>query len=327
MGIYRRKNEQYEAFIQVNYVKHRKSFDTRKEAEDWIKKTEIENRLQNTSRDYTVVKRMNVENLGDLFVKEYLRRKGNRANDERILKAFLRKFRYSKSKLADLDTIHFTQYRDMRLETVKPSTFKREMDVVSCMFNVAIKDWGYRMDNPLAKLRRPTFNNARDRVLTREEVITITTQDYPIRDFVIVLMETGVRRGECLQIKKEHIDFENRLLTLPKENTKNGYQRIIPLTNIARDILFKSLEWGFTARYVRREWEKFVKKWGIKNLRMHDLRHYALTQFGEMGLSPMQLQIISGHRDLRLLLRYCHMKPQNVLKDQKFQSTTLLGSR
>jgi len=22
------------------------------------------------------------------------------------------------------------------------------MDVVSCMFNVAIKDWGYRMDNP-----------------------------------------------------------------------------------------------------------------------------------------------------------------------------------
>jgi len=112
MGIYRRKNEQYEAFVQVNYVKHRKTFDTRREAEEWIKKTEIENRLQNTSRDYTIVKRMNVENLGELFVKEYLRRKGNRANDERILKAFIRKFRYSKSKLADLDTIHFTQYRD-----------------------------------------------------------------------------------------------------------------------------------------------------------------------------------------------------------------------
>ena len=46
MGIYRRKNEQYEAFVQVNYVKHRKSFDTRKEAEDWIKKTEIEKILK-----------------------------------------------------------------------------------------------------------------------------------------------------------------------------------------------------------------------------------------------------------------------------------------
>ena len=42
MGIYRRKNEQYEAFVQVNYVKHRKTFDTRREAEEWIKKTEIE---------------------------------------------------------------------------------------------------------------------------------------------------------------------------------------------------------------------------------------------------------------------------------------------
>ena len=327
MGIYRRRNELYEAKVQVNSVIHRKNFESRKDAEDWIKKTEIENRLQNTSRDYTIVKKMNIENLVELFIREYLDRKDNRHNDKLIIKSFVRRFRYSKTKLSDLDTIHFTQYRDMRLETIKPSTFKREMDVVSCMFNVAIKDWGYRMDNPLAKLRRPTFNNARDRVLTRDEVITLTTQDYPIRDFVIVLMETGVRRGECLQIKREYVDFENRLLTLPKEITKNGYQRIIPLTNIARDILFKSLEWGLTSRFVRREWEKFVKKWGIKNLRMHDLRHYALTQFGEMGLSPMQLQIISGHRDLRLLLRYCHMKPQNVLKDQKFQSTTLLGSR
>ena len=33
---------------------------TRKEAEDWIKKTEVENRLVNTSRDYTVVKRINI---------------------------------------------------------------------------------------------------------------------------------------------------------------------------------------------------------------------------------------------------------------------------
>ena len=60
MGIYRRSYEQYEVNITVNKVRYRKTFETRKEAEDWIKKTEVENRLVNTSRDYTVVKRINI---------------------------------------------------------------------------------------------------------------------------------------------------------------------------------------------------------------------------------------------------------------------------
>tara|TARA_B100000674_G_C37064916_1_gene568964 strand:+ start:86 stop:505 length:420 start_codon:yes stop_codon:yes gene_type:complete len=133
MVIYRRSYEQYEANISVNKIRYRKTFETRKEAEEWVKKTEIENRLQNTSRDYTIVKKMNIENLVELFIREYLDRKNDRHNDKVIINAFLKRFRHSKAKLSDLDTIHFTQYRDMRLETVKPSTFKIEMDDVSCL--------------------------------------------------------------------------------------------------------------------------------------------------------------------------------------------------
>tara|TARA_X000000950_G_C13497451_1_gene490334 strand:- start:208 stop:474 length:267 start_codon:yes stop_codon:yes gene_type:complete len=87
MGIYRRKNERYEASVMVNYITHRQNFKTRKDAEDWIKKTEIESRLQNTSRDYTIVKKMNIENLVELFIREYLDRKDNRHNDKLIINA------------------------------------------------------------------------------------------------------------------------------------------------------------------------------------------------------------------------------------------------
>ena len=205
------------------------------------------------------------------------------------------------------------------------------MDIIRCMFTTAIKDWGYRLDNPLDKLRLPKFNNSRDRVLSGEEFDVITKTDYPIRLFIILLMETAMRRGECLQLKPEYVDLKNNLLTLPKEITKNGFQRIIPLTEKARAILGNCLPWKtpsglpYTISFVRRHWEKLMRDNGFKNLNIHDLRHFALTQFGEMGLNPMQLQIISGHRDLRLLMRYCHMKAQNILKDNKFQSTTLLG--
>ena len=45
-----------------------------------------------------------------------------------------------------------------------------------------------------------------------------------------------MRRGEILNIKKEHIKADTLLIPI----TKNGHQRIIPLTMRAKYILHKS---------------------------------------------------------------------------------------
>ena len=45
------------------------------------------------------------------------------------------------------------------------------------------------------------------------------------------------------------------------------------------------------------------------DLRLHDLRHEAVSRFFELGLTTPEVAMISGHRDARMLMRYTHLRP------------------
>ena len=65
---------------------------------------------------------------------------------------------------------------------------------------------------------------------------------------------------------------------------------------------------------LRLAWERAKKRAGITGLRFHDLRHEAISRFFEMGLSVPEVALISGHKDVRMLFRYTHLKPENIAK-------------
>ena len=52
----------------------------------------------------------------------------------------------------------------------------------------------------------------------------------------------------------------------------------------------------------------------IKDLHFHDLRHEAISQFFEKGLSIPEVALISGHKDVRMLFRYTHLKAEDILR-------------
>jgi integrase len=52
----------------------------------------------------------------------------------------------------------------------------------------------------------------------------------------------------------------------------------------------------------------------IENLRFHDLRHEATTQLFEKGLNIMEVASITGHKDLRMLRRYTHLKAEDLAR-------------
>ena len=60
-------------------------------------------------------------------------------------------------------------------------------------------------------------------------------------------------------------------------------------------------------------WQSLIKHTEIKGLRFHDLRHEAISRFFEMGLSVPEVALISGHRDYRMLQRYTHLRPEQVV--------------
>ncbi len=48
-------------------------------------------------------------------------------------------------------------------------------------------------------------------------------------------------------------------------------------------------------------------------LHIHYLCHEAISRFFERGLSLPEVALIRGHRDHRMLLRYTHLRPENLV--------------
>jgi len=53
---------------------------------------------------------------------------------------------------------------------------------------------------------------------------------------------------------------------------------------------------------------------GIKDLHFHDLRHEATSRLFEKGLNPVEVATITGHKDPRMLMRYTHLRAENLAR-------------
>ena len=125
-------------------------------------------------------------------------------------------------------------------------------------------------------------------------------------------IETGMRRGELLSTRWEDVYIDIRTIHLPI--TKNGSSRDVPLSSRARDII-ADLPRGLSGAVfpihfeaLKGLWKRACKRAGIVDLHFHDLRHEATTRFFEKGLNVMEVATITGHKDLRMLQRYTHLK-------------------
>ena len=88
---------------------------------------------------------------------------------------------------------------------------------------------------------------------------------------------------------------------------KNGEDRKVPLTKRCVRLLQKVPQvhekvFPITANCLRLAWSRARAKAEIKDLRFHDLRHEAISRF--LGMTVPEVALISGHKDVRQLLRY-----------------------
>ena len=218
----------------------------------------------------------------------------------------------------ELTSKQFAAYRDKRLKSVSPSSVKRELVIIRHCLNLAMNEWGIPLsENPIHRLTIPRESQARQRRLSSDEerLLLANCKHSALRDAIRLAIETGMRRGELLNAKWEHLDTQRGLLDIPE--TKNGSSRTIPLTSRALEVLSSKQQSGsriipITSNALRLAWERLYRATGIHDLRFHDLRHEAISRFFEMGLSIAEVQLISGHKDVRTLMRYTHLRPEEV---------------
>ena len=288
-----------------------KSFISKKTAEKWVRETE--NRIdqgylhQSATKLSLTLKELIIRYVADVLVK-----KRGCVNETIILRAFMRQ-PFVNKPLIQITSEDFAQYRDRRLEHVKPATLLRELCIVQHLYSTAKKEWGFDIPNPIKNIQKPRLNNRRERRLTKEEYeFLITDSNHrTLRNIIVVAIETAMRRSEILHVQSENI--KGQILLIPR--TKNGHSRTIPLTKKAKCILENSfLPFPMSANALGLAWKRLRERGNIKDLHFHDLRHEAISRFFEKGLSIPEVALISGHKDVRMLFRYTHLRAGDIVK-------------
>lgn len=95
--------------------------------------------------------------------------------------------------------------------------------------------------SPTAGLKPPTKERSRDRVLSDAEIAAFwsacAAAGYSFTNAFRLLLLTGQRRSEVIGMRWSELDLEEGVWTIPAARTKNGKAHIVPLGNMARDIL------------------------------------------------------------------------------------------
>lgn len=332
------------------YPAQSKTFDTREAAEKWARAIERELDLG------LYINRAPAEKntLGDILTR-YLdeivpTHKGAAVETIRI-KALL-KAKISQLAMIALTPAALAEWRDERLKSVSPATVRRDLDIISAAINIARKDWGIHMENPVLSMRRPKPSKARERRLILDEEQRLLaaldneerdehgrlgsgTRNPWIKPLVRLAIETAMRRGELLSLAWELIDLSEQTAYLP--DTKNGSARSVPLSSTAISILRElprhlsgrvfpvtddSVKKAFTRALVRArlayETECKINRTlpdeRLLDLHFHDLRHEATSRIAEKLDNILELSAVTGHKDVRMLKRYYHPKAANLAK-------------
>lgn len=169
MATIRQRGDTWQAIIKrKGYPTQSKSFDLKKDAEKWARHQE---RLLDAGQwvDRTEAEQTTLRQLLDRYEKEVtIKKRGAAIESIRI--TVIKRSRLVDYSVASITGRMIAEYRDKRLEVVSGSTVHKELALLSNLFNVATKDWGFALNNnPVSLVRKPAPSKARDRVLNDHE--------------------------------------------------------------------------------------------------------------------------------------------------------------
>lgn len=322
--IVKRPSGKWQATVRHDGKSCSKSFTKRSDATKWARETEILAELGSglhmiSPPSQTVTLAQVLERFRDDVVPTH--RSG--VNETTSINAMLRDHRQlAHTRLDELTSTDVAKWRDKRLQQVKPSTVVREMTLVQSAIQHILDTEGKPGSvNVLKQVKRPRVDDRRERRLQPGEwqrlLDVIDNQRTPMmRPLLTLALETGMRRGELLAMQWQHVDIDRCTVLLPR--TKNGHARTVPLSPTAVQVLAELPRTGLhvlpiSANAVRLAFHRFRTRAGIEDLRLHDLRHECVSRLVERGLSIAEVQMVSGHRDVSMLLRYTHLQTADIV--------------
>lgn len=159
-------------------------------------------------------------------------------------------------------------------------------------------------------------------VLSENEVEKLlnTPNNLKHRAILMTIYSAGLRLNECLELRKQDIDFDRKTITIKKGKGKKD--RFTVLSNSLSNVLIQYSEQfqpgeylfvgqnggKYSASSVQAIMRKAVKDAGIKkHATVHTLRHSFATHLLENGTDIRFIQQLLGHKRLETTQIYTHI--------------------
>ena len=320
---------------QIDYIdptgrRIRRSFKKKKEAEaELAKRVSLiaEGRYLDVKRDYKTTFGELIDKYTENFRSQTSFKRWKKHCLKNFEEYFGRETRLSNIRYVDLETYrnHLIQKPTISGKLRSKASVNREMSCLHHLFTKAV-EWDMMEQSPFEKGKSLILkeNNKRLRFLTEEEIEDLIAEcpEY-LRRIVICALNTGMRRGEILNLKWKQI--RNGFIYLRK--TKTNEPREIPINNTLAALL-KAIrkDKQLTSEYVftddqgrkldsiNKGFKAALRRAGIEDFRFHDLRHTFASHLVMRGASLKEVQEILGHKTMTMTLRYAHLSQEHKKK-------------
>jgi integrase len=293
------------------YKVKKKTFITKTEARRWV--------LSELSKDDPLqnIPNLSFAELCEWYQAEYLHEPiyeskqriagvANYKKDRQRLKR-IRDF-FGSVKVKNFDNLCIRQWEKKRRDKDRVSLASRNRDfsLLKTMFRRA-------KENKLVE-HIPNFPINLSAEVSRERVISFDEEKRllsvcigersHLKDIIIILVDTALRKNELLSLLWSDIDLHNRILNIKAWNTKTQIARIVPMTDRVFEIFFRLHEHQeskkvFEIKDFKRSFATALKLAGLDDIHVHDLRRTAITRMVSQGSPHTLIMKISGHTNFK----------------------------
>ena len=226
-------------------------------------------------------------------------------------------------------------YRDEKGASYSTTYLKTIHGQLSAIFNHAVRYY-HLPCNPAQKAgTMGTEEHKEMSFWTKEEYLKFAEEmmDKPVSYYAFeMLYWCGIREGELLALTPADFDFERQTLTINKSYQRLKGRDVITSPKTSKSnrtikmpkFLCEEMEeylnslygiqtneriFQISKSYLHHEMDRGAKAAGVKRIRIHDLRHSAISLLIEMGFSALAIAERVGHESIDITYRYAHLFP------------------
>jgi len=263
-------------------------------------------------------------------------------------------------KIKDIEPRIIERWKNKRLnDGINASTVTRNLTELRSIFS-RVEDW-YKLPTFMPSVKNPSITSEKEKLyLSAGEMEKLRNMcdrytylyyfgepdDFPkdwgitsrskipiiLPHIIHTAINTGMRKGEILQLKFSDIDRENKIITVRGSTEKTKRYRDIPISDkleeqlmlwgndcYGRDYDANSDDLVFPIGDIKTGWDTFRKRAGLEHVLFKTLRHHFASSLVLKNVAISTVMNLMGHTNIKTTQRYL-----SVRTEDKFEAVNLL---